>query len=70
MTFWKWEKLSIFKIDELSFTTKFIFVSCCNPSVQVKYQSQPLREKCPNTELILVRVFLYSVQIQENTDQK
>ena len=27
-----------------------------------------LREKCPNTELFLVRIFLYSVQIQENTD--
>ena len=30
----------------------------------------PLREKCPNTEFFLVRIFLYSVQIQENTDQK
>ena len=29
-----------------------------------------LREKCPNTEFFLVRIFLYSVQIQENTDQK
>ena len=29
-----------------------------------------LREKCPNTELFLVRVFLYSDWIQENTDQK
>ena len=41
-----------------------------------------LREKCPNTECFLVRIFLYlvsllyfpkspySVQIQENTDQK
>ena len=29
-----------------------------------------MREKCPNTELFLVRIFLYSVQIQENTDQK
>ena len=28
-----------------------------------------LREKCPNTEFILVRIFLYSVRIQENTDQ-
>ena len=28
-----------------------------------------LREKCPNTEFFLVRIFLYSVQIQENTDQ-
>ena len=29
-----------------------------------------LREKCPNTELFLVHIFLYSVRIQENTDQK
>ena len=29
-----------------------------------------LREKCPNMELFLVRIFLYSVRIQENTDQK
>ena len=27
-----------------------------------------LHEKCPNTELFLVRIFLYSVRIQENTD--
>ena len=26
--------------------------------------------KCPNTEFCLVRIFLYSVRIQENTDQK
>ena len=29
-----------------------------------------LREKCPNTELLLVCTFLYSDWIQENTDQK
>ena len=29
-----------------------------------------LREKCPNTEFFLVRIFMYSVQIEENTDQK
>ena len=29
-----------------------------------------LREKCPNTELFLVRDFLYPVGIQENKDQK
>ena len=26
--------------------------------------------KCPNTKLFLVRIFLYSVRIEENTDQK
>ena len=41
---------------------------------------QALREKCPNTDLFLVRIFLnfdwiqrfmeYSVEIQENTDQE
>ena len=30
----------------------------------------PLREKCPNTEFFLVSIFLYSIRIQENTDQK
>ena len=29
-----------------------------------------LREKCPNTELFQVCIFLYSDWIQENTDQK
>ena len=29
-----------------------------------------LHEKCPNTELFLDRIFLYSARIQENTDQK
>ena len=28
-----------------------------------------LREKCPNTELSLVRIFLQSVRIRETTDQ-
>ena len=31
---------------------------------------QALREKCSNTEFFLIRIFLYSVRIQENTDQK
>ena len=29
-----------------------------------------LPEKCPNTEFFPVRIFLYSVQIQENADQE
>ena len=29
-----------------------------------------LRENCPNTKIFLVRIFLYSVQIQENTGLK
>ena len=31
---------------------------------------ESLREKCPNTQLFLVRIFPYSVQIRGNTDQK
>ena len=33
-------------------------------------KNAPLREKSPNRELFLVYIFLYSVRIQENTDQK
>ena len=45
-----------------------------NSSWAYQYNNFPkyylsLREKCPNTELFLVRIFLYSVRIQENTDQ-
>ena len=29
-----------------------------------------MREKCPNTEIFLVYVLLYSVRIKENIDQK
>ena len=35
-----------------------------------KTVNDTLREKCPNTEFFLVRIFLYSVRIQENTDHK
>ena len=30
----------------------------------------PLRENCPNTEVLLVHIFFQSVRIHENTDQK
>ena len=30
----------------------------------------PLRERYANTEFFPVRIFLYSVQMQENTEQK
>ena len=29
-----------------------------------------LREKCPDTEFFLVRIFPYSVRMRENTDQR
>ena len=38
--------------------------------VQDCFLSESLREKRPSTELFLVRIFLYSVRIQENTNQK
>ena len=33
-------------------------------------KNQSLREKCPNTDLFLVLIFLYSDWKQENADQK
>ena len=39
--------------------TEYLIIFCCH-----------VREKCPNTEVSLVSIFLYSVQIQENADQK
>ena len=32
--------------------------------------NNPLREKCPNGGLFLVRIFPHSVQMRENTDQR
>ena len=40
------------------------------PFIIMNFVNYALREKCPNTEFFLVRIFLYSVQIQENTEQK
>ena len=36
----------------------------------LRKHSETLRENCPNMEYFLFRIFLYSVRIQENTDQK
>ena len=36
----------------------------------MRNHTKTLRENCPNTEFFLVCIFLYSVQIQENTDQE
>ena len=38
--------------------------------LKMKCQIKALREKCPNMELFSVCIFLYSVGIQEDTDQK
>ena len=47
-------------------TSNFFWSSCLWLCSQ--YLSQC--EKCPNTEIFLVRIFLHSVRTQENTDQK
>ena len=39
-------------------------------AIEDKYATKTLREKCPNREFFLVRIFLYSDWIQENMDQK
>ena len=34
------------------------------------WKASTLRKKCPNMEFFLIRIFLYSVRIQKNADQK
>ena len=46
----------------------FLFLICA--ADKMIYELHTLREKCPNTEFFLVRIFLYLDWIQENTDQK
>ena len=41
-----------------------------NVSLLQTSMSHPLREKCPNTEFLLIRIFPHSVRLQENMDQK
>ena len=57
------------------FSGCFSKLNCCDANsktlaISQKNIKQTPREKCPNTEFFLVRIFLYSVQIQENTDKK
>ena len=40
-----------------------------DPQLTTEYKNLALRGKCPNTEFFLLRIFLYSVRMQENTDQ-
>ena len=41
-----------------------------NAIVKQNFIAKSLREKCPNTEFFLVRIFLYLDWIQKNVDQK
>ena len=50
-----WTRLNFFKNQSL-------FWKALEPN-------KTLHEKCPNKEFFLVRIFLYSVQIQKNTDR-
>ena len=40
---------------------------CCVFNINLLFFT--LREKCPNTELFLVRIFMYLFQLQENTER-
>ena len=61
-------------VEKLKYLLDVMDVS--NDQTQLKWKfpkclaSPSLRDKCPNTKLFLVRILLYSVRIQENTDQK
>ena len=61
--------LSNIKREEQSMTIQQIELKK-NCIFKLKQTNQTLREKCPNTEFFLVRIFPYSVQMRENTDQK
>ena len=54
----------IFRKEENGITGNVTKLILCNSVLYLR------REKYPNTELFLVRIFLYSVRKQENTDQK
>ena len=60
-----------FNFDDLfRVAVGFNFFSINIPKNGIALSIYSLREKCPNTEFFLVRIFLYSVRIQENTNQK
>ena len=45
-------------------------LNIANHEQSFKWLGPSLREKCPNPEFFLARIFLYSDWIQENTDQE
>ena len=48
----------------------YIKIKNGNSGLHFSTKGLALIEKSPNTDFFLVRIFLYSVQIQENTNQK
>ena len=78
-----WRRIKIQKMEDWNNVSKSCGGKCyedsnilqsniSNLSLRLAYYlfTNLLREKCPNTAFILVRIFLYSVRTQENTDQK
>ena len=66
---WEWNCLSI-KPSRFLWKPSSQFQYVQIRERKLRWRTAPLLEKCPNTELFLVRIFLYSVRIQENTDHK
>ena len=56
--------------DTLNLTLNYIIFYLIFRILNNTQSALALHEKCPKTEFFLVRIFLYSVLIQENTDQK
>ena len=50
----------IYMLIKTEYTVIFSFKNV-STTVFLNYTTLPLREKCPNTEIFLVRIFLYSV---------
>ena len=73
--FFTYFSASLSKVDQCRTNIYFLRMKKENAKMLKKRVLGPppaktVREKCPNTEFLLVRTFLCSVQIQENTDQK
>ena len=64
------KKNDLLKVYIVFYSCIFRWLICRTWRSEKGYKFQPLREKCPNTELFQVRFFLYLVRMQENTDQK
>ena len=70
-----WSRSGVFNIDfeQISNIALIFPLLTLNKQIPTRYWlflNMRLREKSQNTELFLVRIFLLSVRIQENTDQK
>ena len=53
-----------------SFQNKYFAGEHLLTASKTPWKSRSFRKKCPNVDLSLVRIFLYSDWIQENADQK